>query len=211
MEVRFEVSDAEKWMQKQQRLVSAVFTSPPDAEEIGADISEWAEYYRRVVAAAIRLVCADGYTIIYCTDRRHDKHIASKAGIVLRAAEDVGVRVLWHKICYQTLGTSLFRPSYSHLIAMSVNGTAGRATPDVFPDGKRVYKNAAGGNACDVAIEFLRARGVTSLVDMFCGRGSIAWRAALHGVDSVNVDIDEDQVDAAISLFRRGGAEVGKG
>jgi hypothetical protein len=179
----------------------SVFTSLPDAAEIGGSIADWEEWFRNAAQCTIAAVDPTGYAIFYQTDRKAGGGIASKAGLIMEAARSVGARVLWHKIAVATYGTSLFRPGYSHLICVSVKGTSGRATPDVFNKGPKIYPNATDVAALSVGVDFLRGNGIGTLADPFCGRGSIGYWAAMSHMDSVNIDIDPAQTKAAESLI----------
>ena len=179
--------------------VPHVFTGLPDAAEMDLPIAEWEVFYRRAVTLIVSCLAPDGYAIFYATDRRHDGVLASKASIIIGAADAAGARCVWHKVAIRTMGTSLFRPGYSHLIAVSKTGRAGSATPDVFDAGRKQYRDATDSTALGVGIAFLRAHDATSFVDPFCGRGSHGRAAKICGLDSVNIDVDPAQIAAARS------------
>lgn len=199
--------DAVPWLEDRdtsgQRL-QAVFTSLPDAAETGQSVEEWRDWFLNAAAATMdATVAGRGYAVFYQTDRRVDGHLESKAGMILDAAAGGGLRVLWHKIAVATEGTSLFRPAYTHLIAVGGNlTTAGRATPDVYPRGPKVYPNATDSTSIQVALDFLAGKGVTELCDPFCGSGSIPLHAARdYGMQVTAIDIDPAQTDATIRLL----------
>lgn len=201
VDARFHIADAQQWVPTQPHPFDTVFTSPPDADEIGATPAEWAAFYQQSVRALIAATRDTGYVIIYATDRRADSRLWSKAHMIHAAAHETGAYPVWHKICYTSLGTNLFRPTYSHLIAVTRAGKPGRPSPDVIETGHKIYKNAVGANACHTVTRFLRGQSVTNIVDPYCGRGSIAYHAARAGISSVNVDIDRQQVQAAARLL----------
>lgn len=178
----------------------AVFTSMPDAAELDLPIDRWRDWFAHAARRTIATVAPKGYAVFYQTDRRVDGSTQDKGALIAAAAESVGANVVWHKIAVATRGVSLFRPAYTHLIAVSVKGTAGRPTADVFDKGAKVYPNATDDAACDVAMSFLVSKGVGHVFDPFCGRGSIAYHAARFGMSSLSIDIDPEQVKQAALL-----------
>lgn len=193
-------ADALAYMDRRQPWDS-VFTSLPDAAEIGGDVVAWRAWFQRAARQTIQAIPSSGYAIFYQTDRRVDGVTQSKAGLIIEAAGQVGARIVWHKIAYGTTGISLFRPGYSHLICVSRTGHAGKPTPDVFHKGKKIYPNATDSNALEVGVGFLAGRGIGMVADPFCGRGSIGWAAARAGLDSVSIDILPEQTAAAATLM----------
>jgi hypothetical protein len=175
----------------------AVFTSLPDAAEMGWRNDVWRAWFMRAARQTIGAVDSAGYAIFYQTDRRADGVLQSKSGMVIEAARQMGAQVVWHKIAVGTMGTSLFRPSYSHLICVSRKGRAGKPTPDVFMKGGKLYPNGTDSAALHIGISFLVGRGMAFVADPFCGRGSIGYAAAEAGLDSLSIDIDPAQTAAA--------------
>jgi hypothetical protein len=180
----------------------SVFTSLPDAAEMDWPILHWRGWFEQAVEQTVLSVPRTGYAIFYQTDRRVDGHIESKAALVANGARAAGARVVWHKIAVATTGASLFRPGYTHLIAVSVKGNAGKPTPDVFSKGSKIYRDATDRASIAVGLDFLERAGVEQVADPFCGRGSIAYGAALRGLHSTSIDIDGAQVAAARILLQ---------
>jgi hypothetical protein len=170
----------------------AIVTSPPDAEEIGATITEWEKWFFAAVTACAK--SANGAPcVFYVTDRKHAGQTHSKAGAVLAA---MGTPPTWHKIALRRpVGSvDIHRPGFSHLIAF--NGRPGRATPDVFERGPCLYRNATGLNAARVACAWVGGQ-ASEVCDPFCGIGTIPAVANALGLDAIGVDIDPAQCRAA--------------
>jgi DNA modification methylase len=55
-------------------------------------------------------------------------------------------------------------------------------------------------NACERAVSFLRDGGVTSVLDPFCGRGSILAVANSLGLDAIGIDLSTACVRRAKEL-----------
>ncbi|GAA4680177.1 hypothetical protein [Nocardioides nanhaiensis] len=194
--------DALPLLADQRGAFASVFTSLPDAAEMGLEGPAWAAWFAQAARLTVEAVTPKGYAIFYQTDRRADGRLRSKAGLVIEAAQAVGASVVWHKIAVATEGTSLFRPAFTHLLAVSVRGKSAKPTPDVFPIGPKVYPNATDEASLDVGLGFLAGKGVGWIADPFCGRGSIARAAASrYGMGSLSVDVDPGQVDAARALL----------
>ncbi len=180
----------------------AIFTSMPDAEEMSLPLDQWAEWFKTAASRIMLAIRPDGYAIFYQTDRKAKGALISKAQIILKMADVLGLRVVFHKICSTTKGANLFRPGYTHLICISKKGTSGKATPDVFPAGKKLYKNATGYDACTCVFDFLKDKGIAQVLDPFCGAGSIGYIGAKMGFESINIDIDGAQCLAATVLIQ---------
>jgi len=144
---------------------ASVITSLPDVSEIsGFDLDAWRAWFVASIRRIIRWVPPEGVAIFYQSDIRHRGSIVDKGYLVVRAAEEEGAALLWHKIvCRKPAGTISFgRPTYSHMIAV---GVAPRAVPrhpgpDVLPDaGIMSWSRATGVEACRVACDsFARTR-----------------------------------------------------
>jgi hypothetical protein len=111
--------------------------------------------------------------------------------------------MLWHKIvCRKSPGTvALGRPSYSHMIAVA-RGARERPKkpgPDVLPDaGFMPWSRAMGVEACRVACDYLRNETATrTVVDPFCGRGTVLAVANEKGFDAIGIDVSGKRCRAA--------------
>lgn len=193
-------ADAVDWCEKHPEH-GPVVTSPPDANEVGMDIEEWAPWFNAAVLECLTVTGEKYPAVFYVTDRRHTGQIFSKSDVVFAAAGEAGYQVLWHKIALrrQPNKLDLYRPTYTHLIAVGPAGTrGGKATPDVFDRGDVLYPNGMGRRAAAVAVEFVGkyAKGVP-IVNPYCGRGTVLAAAEAFGYDSVGIDIDPEQCEAA--------------
>ena len=183
---------------------TSVVTSLPDVSEVaGHDLAAWRAWFVGAARRVVRWVPEGGVAIFYQSDIRVGGAWIDKGYLVLRAAEDEGAAVRWHKIvCRKAPGTaSLGRPSYSHMIAVA-RGVPPRPRslgPDVLPDaGAMSWSRAMGAEACRVACAYLRDETTTpTVVDPFCGRGTVLAVAEAMGFDAVGVDLSAKRCRAA--------------
>ncbi len=186
---------------------TSVVTSLPDVSEVPPhELDGWRAWFMGATRTLVRWVPDDGVAIFYQSDIRHGDTLVDKGYLVMRAAEDEGASVLWHKIvCRKPPGTLAFgRPSYSHMIALS---RAPRPFPrfpgpDVLPDGGFMsWSRAMGVEACRVACRYLRDEvGARVVVDPFCGRGTVLAVANAMEMDAIGVDLSPKRCRAARSL-----------
>ena len=192
-------ADAIEWLRARGRLEGAsVVTSLPDVSEVpalGPGIEGWARWFEDAAALTIEVVPDDGVAIFFQSDIRHGGLWIDKGRLVSRAADRVGARLLFHKIvCRRPAGTlTQGRATYSHLLGFSrgVTPSLRRATPDVLPDaGFMPGRKSMGVNACQEACRFVLDETVTrTIVDPFCGFGTVLAVANALGLDSIRVDL----------------------
>jgi hypothetical protein len=184
-----------------------VITSLPDVSELPElGLEAWRAWFIGAVRRVIRWVPRSGVAIFYQSDVRHGGAWIDKGYLVQRGAEEEGAHTLWHKIvCRKPPGTvALGRPSYSHMIAVSLEPRAviRRPGPDVLPSaGFMPWSRAIGVTACRVACRFLLDESdARVVVDPFCGKGTVLAVANAMGLDAVGVDISAKRCRAARAL-----------
>jgi hypothetical protein len=185
-------ADTAEWL-KTVDSFDAVITSLPDMEETNMDETAWREWFVSMVAQIISKTKT--YAIFYQTDRKKDGACIDKTFLVNKGAEQAGARQMWNKVFLRrdVGATDLFRPTFTHLMCFSKELTSGTAFPDVQEAGAMIYKNAMGLNACRVAVSFIKANSdAKTIVDPFCGRGSVLAVAEKMGFNSVGVEIRSD-------------------
>lgn len=196
-------ADALDWMRATD-VRGAVVTSLPDSEEIGQMPEQWRGWFIEAAGLAMVLAVPTAPAIFYQTDRKAGGQTHSKAGLLLEAAAARNIPLLWHKIVLRRRpGTvDIHRPGFTHLMAFSVNGKPGAASPDVIERGDMIYPNAMGLKAASFAVRF--AGGLSRrIIDPFCGRGTVPAVADALGFDAIGVDIDKAQCERATALSLR--------
>jgi len=172
----------------------AIVTSLPDHSELPElGVARWRAWFVETIALACRAVADEGVAMFFQTDVKHDGRWIDKGHLVLCGADAAGSHLLWHKIvCRVAPGTTSFgRPAYAHLIAVSRERrlAPGQSTPDVLPEqGAMTWSRAMGAAACEAAVRFAIACGATTIVDPFCGVGSVLAVANAHGLAAIGVE-----------------------
>jgi hypothetical protein len=190
---------------------TSVVTSLPDVSELGGvSLEAWAAWFEAAARAVVRWVPDDGVAIFFQSDIRHGGAWIDKGHLVHRAADAEDAPLVWHSVvCRKPAGTvSLGRPSYSHMICVArARASIWRAgpkalrgrPPDVLPDaGLMPWSRAMGVLACRAAVRFAaEAAGSRTIVDPFCGRGTVLAVANEMGLDAIGVDLSAKRCKAA--------------
>ncbi len=190
-------ADAIAWLAAEGRLVgSSVVTSLPDLSEVPAlGLEGWQRWFTDAAALTMDSVGDEGVAIFFQSDVRREGLWIDKGALVAAGAARAGMRLLFHKIvCRKRPGTVTHgRASYSHLLgfARTLRPSLARTTADVLPDaGFMPGTKAMGVNACIDACRFILAETSTrTVVDPFCGFGTVLAVANALGLDAVGVDL----------------------
>jgi hypothetical protein len=190
----------------------ALVTSLPDLSELPTlGFDGWRAWFVETAARACAAVADDAVAIFFQSDIKHDGRWVDKAYLVQRGAEAAGVGLLWHKVvCRAPAGTTTFgRPAYAHLLCFSRARRLppGRSSPDVLPRlGEMPWSRAMGADVCDAVAGFLRAEtACTTVVDPFCGFGTMLAVANTHGLDAIGVELSRKRAARAMALSLGGG------
>ena len=172
----------------------AIVTSLPDVSEMPELGDGWAAWFVETVALACRQVADEAVAIFYQTDIRRGGRWVDKGYLVQKGAESAGSHLLWHKVvCRVPPGIiTMGRPSYAHMLAFSraLRIDPGRSTADVLPStGAMPWSRAMGGAAGAVAARFrLADTACRTVVDPFCGLGTMLAVANAHGLDAIGIE-----------------------
>jgi hypothetical protein len=186
--------DAIAWLHTQSVLPGSVITSLPDVSGTTMLFADWRAWFIATVALTISKCAESSVAIFYQTDVKLAGAWVDKAFLCQRGAEEAGAALLWHKIvCRKPAGTITFgRPAYSHMLCFSraLRPSLARSTADVIDSGEMTWSQAMGVNACRVACEFVRTQTSDhTIVDPFCGKGTVLAAANALGLDAVGVEI----------------------
>lgn len=197
-------ADAIAWMREQGRIEGAcAVTSLPDVSEVNLSLSAWRTWFLASVALVVDAVPDTQAALFFQSDIKRDGVWVDKGAMVIRAAEDAGAHILFHKIvCRRPAGVLTFgRPGYTHLIAVS----RAMKCPDVLPlpdiitdAGRLPWVRAMGVRAAAHAVRFARDQaGAQTIFDPFCGVGTVLAVANELGLDSVGVELSRKRCEQA--------------
>ena len=205
-------TDSIPWLRKQpDGSLPNIVTGIPDMNEINLSVDEYISFLRMVMSLLCQKVHPNGYLILIQTDRKYNRTWIDKSYHVTDIATQHGLRMIWHKIVLQrNVGQrNLFRPTYSHILCYSQQGTTGRALPDVLPVSQKEYENSTPINAVELSVEFICAhrRAETKedygIIDPFCGRGTIPLVCQKRHIPCIGIDIEQNQVEYTKRKLKR--------
>jgi hypothetical protein len=190
-------AEALAWLGAQGRLPgTSVITSLPDVSELPAlDLPEWKDWFVRAAVATLGVVPDDGVAVFFQSDIKRDGWWIDKGALVAQGAAAAGFGLLFHKIvCRKLPGIVTFgRAGYSHLLAFGRHPLPldRHASADVLPEpGLQPGTKAMGAAACAAACRFVLAATPTrTILDPFCGFGTVLAVANALGLDAVGVDL----------------------
>lgn len=184
-----------------------MITSLPDLSEVPhLGFEGWKTWFEDAAALTLSRTPDDGVTIFYQSDIRHGGLWVDKGQLVARAAEREKAALLFHKIvCRKPAGTlTRGRASYTHMLGYSraLAPKLAFTTPDVLPDaGAMPTPKSMGVLACVDACRFVLTQTTTrTIVDPFCGAGTVLAVANSLGLDAIGVDLSTRQVRRARNL-----------
>lgn len=199
--------DALAWLAANAPLEGcSVITSLPDVSAFARwSVNEWKGWFTATAGQILAATSAAGVTIFYQTDVKRDGVWIDKGYLCQRAAEEVGSALLWHKIvCRKPPGAAVFgRPGYTHMLCFS-KGVADSPAP--YPDvlestGMMTWSQAMGVAACELACRYVMSHTATrTIVDPFCGVGTVLAVANGLGLEAVGVEIANKRARKARTL-----------
>ena len=188
--------DALPWLRARTPLAGcSVITSLPDVSGFPElTLAAWQRWFIDAAELCLRATPELGVTIFYQTDIKRDGTWVDKSYLCHRAAEACGSALLWHKIaCRKPADQVNFgRPAYSHMLcySQSLRPKAAPASPDVLSSvGEMTWSQAMGLEACRLACRYVLAHTATrTVVDPFCGHGTVLAIANALGLDAIGVE-----------------------
>lgn len=190
--------DGLDWLRRNAPLAAcSCVTSLPDVSGLPSlGLAGWRRWFIDAAASVLEATPAEGVAIFHQTDVKAEGTWIDKSLLCHLAAERAGAALLWHRIVARKPidAPSFGRPAYSHLLCYSrgVREQGGRhAFPDVLSSaGAMTWSQAMGVRACRLACEYVLARTATrTVVDPFCGLGSVLAVANALGLNAVGVEI----------------------
>jgi hypothetical protein len=203
-------SDALAWLERAPLPADhALVTSLPDSSELRMSLEAWQSWFITATELVCRASAETSVAIFFQTDVKHDGLWIDKGHLVQTGARNAGMQLLWHKIvCRAPAGVvTPGRPGFAHLLCFSraLRLPQQPASADVLPAlGTMTWPRAMGLAACEAVCEFLRAHTTcTTVVDPFCGVGSMLAVANAHGFDAIGVERSKKRAARARTLTLR--------
>lgn len=201
-------ADALAWLGEQGVLAGcSLITSMPDVSEFPSySLDEWKDWFVRTAGLVLSRCPDDGVTIFYQTDIKKDGTWVDKGYLVQKAAEQSGHALLWHKIVCRAApgGVTFGRPAYSHMLCFSrgVRADLSKSTADVLPQaGEVTWTRGMGVQACLAACHYVLENTPTrTVVDPFCGHGTVLAVANDLGLDAIGVELSRKRAKKARTL-----------
>jgi hypothetical protein len=200
-------ADAIGWLRQRGRIEGAcAITSLPDVSEVNLSLPVWRAWFLGAVTLVVDAVPDSSAALFFQSDIKRDGVWVDKGAMVIRAAEDAGAQILFHKIvCRRPPGVLTYgRPGYTHLIAVS----RAMKCPDVLPlpdiitdAGALPWVRAMGVRAAAQAVRFARDQvGAQVVLDPFCGVGTVLAAANALGMDALGVELSRKRCEQARAL-----------
>lgn len=202
-------TEAISWLEAQPPFdaAHAFVTSLPDSSEVPTlGFEGWRRWFIDTVALVCSKTAEGAVSIFFQTDVKRDGRWVDKGFLVALGAEAARSHCLWHKVvCRAPPGVTTFgRPAYAHLLCFSrgLRLEKGQASPDVLPRlGAMPWSRAMGVEACEAVASFLLAHTpCRTVVDPFCGVGTMLAVANRRGLDAVGVERSEKRARQARTL-----------
>jgi hypothetical protein len=200
-------ADAISWLRERGRIEGAcAVTSLPDVSELGVTLPVWRDWFLGAVRLVVDAVPDASAAIFFQSDIKYEGRWIDKGAMVVRAAEDAGAHVLFHKIvCRRPPGMlTTGRPGFTHLIAVSRAMICPDVLtiPDVITDaGEQKWVRAMGVRAAAHAVRFARDQvGARVVLDPFCGVGTVLAVANTLGLEALGVEKARKRAEQAREL-----------
>lgn len=201
-------ADALQWLEKEGVIQGASFVaSMPDFTEFpNLSLEQWKLWFTKAAKRIMQSCEDDGVCIFYQRDSKAEGAWVDKAFLIQKAAEELGMKELWHKIiCRAPPGNITFgKPSYSHLLCFSKNLQVPLedATADIIlAAGKTTWPRGMGLQVCELVCRFiLKQTHSRIIVAPFCGHAAVLEVANKMGMDGIGIELSRKRAERAQAL-----------
>lgn len=203
--------DALAWLKTADTQNCSFVTSLPDWSELSSlSLGQWKVWFNDAASQVLAKIPEDGLAVFFQTDIKHEGTWINKAQLCLKAAANLEIPLLWHKIvCRVAPDHSTFgRPAYSHLLcfAPKLRLNLDQSTPDVLAlAGNKTWARGMGTHACRVACAQIQTLAPThTVIDPFCGHGTVLAVANYLGLNAIGVELGPKRARRAQELIYDG-------
>lgn len=188
--------DALKWLGTStvEEDFSFVASMPDFSEFPGLTLTQWKEWFIEAAHLIMSRCPDEGVSVFYQSDIKHEGVWIDKAYLCQKAAEKLGIDLIWHKIiCRAPIGVATFgRPSYSHILCFSkrLRPSLSMSTADVLPQvGDKTWQRGMGLEASLMVAKFIAEQTKTkTVINPFCGQGSMLAAANQLGLNAIGIE-----------------------
>lgn len=188
--------DAITWLTSRSTLsgCSMVGTMPDFSEFPSFTLEEWKFWFMETAKLIMSKCPDDGVSIFFQTDIKVNGAWVDKGFLVQKAAETLGLELLWHKIACRAPGgiVTFGMPSYSHILCFSKNLKAdvAKSNADVLPAvGEKTWRRGMGLEASLMIGKFIATQTKShTVVNPFCGQGSVLAGANAYGLKAIGIE-----------------------
>lgn len=190
------VDDAIQWLKQynSEEGASLVASLPDISEFPHFSLDQWKAWFVDVATLILSKTPELGVTVFYQSDIKLNGEWVDKGYLCQKAAENLGHKLLWHKvICRAPAGMATFgRPAYSHILCFSkmLHLSTEKSTADVIPSmGDKTWQRGMGVEGALMIAKFIKE--LTSshtLINPFCGEGSMLAAANAYGLKAVGIE-----------------------
>jgi hypothetical protein len=189
-------TDAIAWLRSALTLEGcSIITSLPDISEFAEmSLEQWKSWFVQTAALVLSRTPDDGLTIFFQSDIKREGAWVDKGYLCQKSAEAEGHTLVGHKIVCRVPPSAVTfgRPAYSHLLSFSKNirPDVSHSFADVLPEaGDVTWARGMGLKACELSCQMvLRYTRSHTVVDPFCGHGSVLTIANSLGLNAIGVD-----------------------
>ncbi len=204
--------DAILWLKSQDKSTfegNSFVASMPDISEFNnISLADWKKWFCETASLIMSRCPDDGVTIFYQSDIKYEGTWVDKAYLVSKAAEELGVSLLWHKIvCRVPPNIATFgKPAYSHILCFSKNvklHDMSKSSPDVIGDlGEKTWVRGMGLENCLMIAEFIKKETKSRrIIHPFCGEGAMLAAANFVGLDAFGIERSPKRAQKARNLI----------
>lgn len=189
-------TDAIAWLGTQATMpdVSVLGSLPDKTEFPELSLSQWREWFIHAARLALLATPPAGATFFYQTDTRCEGAWIDKAYLCQKAAEELGVPLIWHKIVPRLPPgqAAQGRPGYTHLLCFSRRRDlpSNWLAPDILAHaGKKVWARGMGIEAARLICRYMVEQNLGStLVNPFSGWGTALVVANNFGLHALGIE-----------------------